>query len=48
MAVSDAPMTFTVRYMKNGRRFFVPAAAVPLDARAFIARWAREAGARLS
>jgi hypothetical protein len=29
-------------------RFFVPAAAIPVEARAFIARWAGDAGVRLT
>jgi hypothetical protein len=29
-------------------RFFVPAAAIPAEARAFIARWAGDAGVRLT
>ena len=33
---------------RNGSRVFVPAAAIPAEARAFVARWAGEAGARLT
>ncbi len=49
----------TMRWIERGRaywlfgsritgRFFVPAAAIPVEARAFIARWAGDAGIRLS
>jgi hypothetical protein len=33
--------------MRSGQPFFVPAAAIPVDARALVARWAGESGVQL-
>jgi len=35
-------------HVRTGSRFYVPAAAIPADARALVARWAAAAGVRLS
>jgi hypothetical protein len=34
--------------VRHGRRFFIPTAAIPAEARPLIARWAGQAGARMS
>lgn len=35
-------------YVRNEASFFIPTAAIPVEARALVARWAGEAGARLT
>jgi hypothetical protein len=37
-----------VFYPRNGKAFFVPTAAIPVEARALVARWAGELGVRLT
>jgi hypothetical protein len=34
-------------HMRNGAPFFLPAAAIPVEARALVARWAGESGVQL-